>query len=319
MTKQLHGGNIDQTRQRGSDIDSTNVLATTRMQTRQEMVAKKTFQPTNQACQFDTFSGYLGRSMSVSRAMSTGYALDFNKIGQGDKNSPAGGGPQMLQKARWETYKEKFCDPDANGGVAGCDTAGPMAGADVMPSRTIFAKDTLEVDSEDTREAINQLMFNITGYETPQIIPQSALKSTTGVAQRQQNREYLAQMDAVGGLVYGVVAERTPGKAAPEIEAMRKKMGVVDASPTPSKREIRQAIIEQLWDPNYYIELNDSASTLTQKELYLKAYSLVMMYDLIAKQERVSTAYAIETANMLEKTTGKSSIRGASGKSAPLK
>ena len=73
------------------------------------------------------------------------------------------------------------------------------------------------------------------------------------------------------------------------------------ASPTPSLREIRQSIIEQLWDPNFYKNLDDNPTTTAQKELYLKAYGLVMLYDMIEKQEKISNAYAIETAALLER------------------
>ena len=68
----------------------------------------------------------------------------------------------------------------------------------------------------------------------------------------------------------------------------------------PSIREIRQSIIEQLWDPNFYKNLGDNPVTISQKELYLKAYGLSMLYDMISKQEKISTAYAIETGAILE-------------------
>ncbi len=69
--------------------------------------------------------------------------------------------------------------------------------------------------------------------------------------------------------------------------------------PPPASREVRRSIIEQLWDPSYYKNLYDNPSTIAQKELYLKAYGLVMLYDMISKQEKISNAYAIETANIL--------------------
>jgi hypothetical protein len=77
-------------------------------------------------------------------------------------------------------------------------------------------------------------------------------------------------------------------------------MGVGNAALNPSVREIRESVIEQLWDPEYYKDLYDNPSTVLQKELYLKAYSLVMLNDIISKQEKISNAYAIETADMLQ-------------------
>jgi hypothetical protein len=301
MTKQLNAGMVDQSRQRESGDDASNVNTVSRQEQKLELEAKKLYQPTDQACQFDTTARYLGRSAQVSKAVTTGYALDFNNIGNGDKNSPAAGGKATLQKERWDIYQSKFCNKNNNNGHAGCSTATTaMTDMDVLPSKTIFGRETIDMTQPDMDSAVKQLLFNITGYDTPDLIPETALKSTIGLQQRQENREYIAQMDAVSALAYAVVADRMPGKAAPEIEEARKKMGITDASPTPSNREIRQSIVEQLWDPNYYMDLYDSPATLTQKELYLKAYSLVMLYDTISRQEKISNVYAIETANMLD-------------------
>ncbi len=57
-----------------------------------------------------------------------------------------------------------------------------------------------------------------------------------------------------------------------------------------------RAVVGSQLLPNLY----DNPSTIAQKELYLKAYSLVMLYDMISKQEKISNAYAIETAAILE-------------------
>ncbi len=319
MIQQLHSSVIDQSRQRESDMDGDNAQAATRQRLQQEYEAVKTYQPSNQTCQFDTVAKSLGNSAYVSRALTTGYALDFNKIGQASKNSPAGGGPQTLQKARIDIYKSKFCDPTQNAGHAGCTTPGTMVGADVQPSKTVFGHDTIDMTNADTNTAVNQLLFNITGYEAPAIIPPSAVNSNAGLQQRQKNREYAAQMDSVSALAAGVVAERAPGEKNDDIYDMRDKVLAPHtaqfASHTPSHREIRAAIVEQLWDPGYYVELGDRPATMTQKELYLKAYALVMLYDMIAKQEKISTAYAIETSNMLEKL---GAGRGGSLNTAPV-
>ena len=316
MTKQLAAGIIDETRQILSGEDGSALTNLAREKQLLEADAKKRYQPTPTACQFDTTARYLGRSRQTSGALTTGYALDFNKIGSNEKNSPAATGSGSLQQARWQVYKTKFCDPAANGGKAGCTTPQPTATAAVTPSKTIFAKETIDLSSADTREAVSQLMFNITGYAAPDPVLLGAVPSAVGLQQWQENREYTAQMDAVGALAYSVIADRAPGASAPEIQALRMKGGITDASPTPSAREIRQAVIEQLWDPTYYAELYDSPQTIPQKELYLKAYSLVMLYDLIAKQEKISNVYAIETANMLDKAY--KSLRSASA-GAPVR
>lgn len=316
LTKQIHGGIIDQTRQLEGFYTGGQITHAALQEQNAQLEAKKKYQATSQGCQFDTTAKYLGRSQRVSDAVAAGYAMDFNKIGNNDKDSPAATGPAALQKSRWQEYQSKFCDKDGNGGNAGCAAVLPTAGMSALPSKTIFGKETIDMTDTNTRAAVSQLLFNITGYEASEPIITSALKSAIGLEQQQDNREYIARMDAIGSLAYSVVAERFPGTAAPEIQAMRQKAGITDASPTPSQREIRQAIVEQLSDPGYYKALYDDPSTIPQKELYLKAYNLRLLYDMISKQEKISNAYAIETANMLERSA---SGRHGATSSAPVR
>lgn len=301
MTQQLSAGAANEGRQMSDVEDASNVLTTALEIGKAAIQAKQLYQPTGPACRFDTAAPAISTSRQIATALTTGYALDFFKVGDNQKGTPAAAGRAALQAERWKIYQEKFCDGSAYNGRAGCADTNINQNMHVLPSRTIFAKETINLADADTREAVNQLLFNITGYTAPDPMLVTALSSSNGKGQRQTHREYIAQMDAVGALAYSVVAERAPGQPAPQIQQQRQRMGIMDASGTPSVREIRESIVEQLWDPNYYKELYDNPSTIAQKELYLKAYNLVMLYDMIAKQEKISNVYAIETAAILDK------------------
>ncbi len=315
-TQQLAAGNIDHDRQVASAHDANNITSGALKAQEAEMAAKKQYQPSNQACLFDTRARYLARANQISTAITTGYSSDFSKIGSNDKNTMGATGKAGVNRKRWEMFQSTFCHAPNNNGNAGCTASAPAANRHVLPSQTIFAKETIDTSDPVTLAALKEIIFNITGFDVPDTLPYSTQESAPGQEQRQENREYLTQMDAVGALVYGVVAERIPGAAAPEIQALRQHAGASDASAKPSLREIRQSIIEQLWDPKYYTELNENAATITQKEIYLKAYSLMMLHDMIAKQERISTVYAAETANLLDQTDNS---RHAVSSSAPTR
>lgn len=302
MTEQLNAGDIDQSRQAASLHDSNNLSAAAVKVQEKKIEGHKQYQPTDQACQFDTLARYLARGRQLSAAATAGYTADFSKIGSNDKNEIGATGKAGVNRTRFEKYQNKFCNGVTNNGHAGCAPGNPAADRHVLPSRTIFAKETIDTSDPDTQAALDELIFNITGYDVPDTIPGGSLKSATGKEQRQENREYLAQMDAVNALVASVVSDRIPGALSPEVKALRVKAGVTDASEKPSLREIRQATIEQLWDPNYYRDLNENAVTAAQKELYLKAYGLMALRDIIDKQEKISVVYAIEAANLLNKT-----------------
>ena len=329
MTKQMNASVVDSSRQFASNYDASDLTGAATNIQMTEYEAKKRYQPTDEACRFDTTAVSAAYAEGVTNAVTEGYALDFNAVGNTTDLASAGSptgmsagaatavGEADLKKQRWKIYQQKFCDGQANNGAAGCAASGnnPKANMHVLPSKTVFGKETIDLSDADTRDAVTQLMFNITGYQVPELISTKALKSAAGLQQRQEDREYIAQMDAVGALAYSVVADRAPGQAAPGIFASRIARGVWNASPKPSKREIRESIVEQLWDPSYYLHLYDFPGTIKQKELYLKAYSLTLLYDMIEKQEKISNVYAIETANLLEDTDHS---RGAVSASAPL-
>lgn len=299
--KQEHSSIIDQTRQMASNYDTSSVNeAAKRMQSAQ-YEARKAYQVTDEGCRFDTTATYQGSAMARAKGLATAVTQDIRKMGGNKAGTPAANGRGGFLGSRVAKYVAKFCDPDQNAGNAGCAAAGSMPDAHILPSRTIFGKETIDFSDADTADAVNELVLNITGYEVPDPMPLRAMSTPAGQEQIQINREYQARMDVATSLVMSPVGERTPGAPAPEIKALRVRQGVADASANPSEREIRQRVIEELWDPKFYINLGGSPTTIAQKEVFLDAYNLMLVYKMVEKMEKISTAYAIQAANTLEK------------------
>ena len=59
-------------------------------------------------------------------------------------------------------------------------------------------------------EALKELSFNITSYKNASLIDKKSLNTTAGRDNLIKGREYLAKMDAVGSMMYSIVAERFP-------------------------------------------------------------------------------------------------------------
>lgn len=313
QTAQLSGSMSDGTRHLNSLFDSSDETETARKLQETEHTAKKQYQATNQGCRFDTVGKALGSTMRTGKAVAQGMGKNLNVVANNNtSNVPSTRGQAGLLETRWNVYVQNFCDTTSNGGYPGCTTAGAAPNADVLPSRTIFGKETIDLTDVPTQRAVQALVYNITGHEIPDPMLPDVLRTPAGREQRARNREHLAQMDAASALVTSLIGERTPLTEGPgggpaartEVQALRMKLGVTDASEYPSERELRQVVVEQLWDPNYWVELGDSPSTTTQKEVYLQAYNLLMLYKIIEKTEKIANAYAVQTANMLERTHG---------------
>lgn len=316
QTAQLHAGQIDQTRQMSSNYDSSQLGEVTRDVQQTEFQAKKEYVPTDEGCRFDTIGKRMTTSSTLSQKMSQGFAADFSKLANNRSGSPAEQGQATMTRARYDNYAAKFCDGNSNGGSASCAPGLPMANAHILPGKTLFGRETIDMDNADTADAINQLLFNITDYTVPDPMKLDVVKSAAGQEARRVNRENMAQMDAIGALAWSLVGERTKGPAAPDVQLMRQANGATGASANPSEKEIRTAVVEQLWNPKFYVQLSNGSATTGQKELYLKAYSLGLLYKIVEKTEKIANAYAIETSNLLQKyDTSRDSI----SPSAPVK
>lgn len=311
MTIQLNSGIADQSRQMSSLFDSSNLTSTARTLQRAEVQAHQTYAPSEAGCRFDTFAAPMAQAGRVASAMSSAMGQQLSDLGNAKVGTPAASGGQgAVNKSRFETYRSRFCDHLANAGGTACGgSSAPAPNAHIMPSVTLFGQETIDMTDENTRLAVNELAYNITGYEQPDLIDPKVLESPQGKESRQNNRSYLAQMDAVNALVFSIVGERTPAKttstggedASVYVQQIRQRMGIGNASANASEREIRQAIMEQLWDPSFYVNLTDAGTSVSQKEVFLQAYNLMLLYRMYEKTEKIANVYAIETGNMLDK------------------
>jgi len=304
MTTQLNAGVSDQARQMTALFDSSNLTDTARDLQKTEIMAHANNRPTEAGCRFDTTASYMATAGRTAKASSTALSQEASNLGNAAPGTPAVNGPGAVNRSRFDTYRNRFCDHLANAGGTACGgTSATAPNAHIMPSVTLFGRETIDMTNADTKAAVNELVYNITGYTPPETIDPQVLTSPMGKESRLDNRAYLTQMDAVNALAFSIVAERAPGQATPEVQQIRQRMGIGDASPNASEREIRQSIIEQLWDPAYYVNLTDGATSVSRKEVFLQAYNLMLLYRLYEKSEKIANAHAIETANLLEKKT----------------
>ena len=306
---QIHGGQLDQTRQLGSVLDASMMGQARRAIESQQIQAQRNLINTEEGCRFDTTAPYMSRAMRTSRAVAVGGARDTTARISGRQGSISGRGPAAATAARMELYRTVFCNPNNNNGEGCSAAANPYTDAHVLPSKTLFGRETLRLDDANAVAAVNELTHNLVGYKVPPLKSPEVLETAAGREQRWKDREVMAQMDASAGLVWGIVGERAPAGPAPEVQQMRLRMGQTDPATNPSEYEIRQNVIEQLWDPAYYANLQDGSAATRQKEIYLKAYALMQLNKLIEKMERISTVYAVQTSNILEQANTTNSGR----------
>ena len=207
----------------------------------------------------------------------------------------------------YDLYLSKFCNVYENGGRAPCRENGSRVDDDIEISRTLFGKDTLDVDGMEDLLVLGSAVDNLVGRPRTSTVPRSALDSVSGREQILKKRESAAHMNASVGLIWDLVAERMPSSQENEyIGNMRKNAGVPesDISERPSKYEFRQAYIEHVNSPPYIFQLKGSKDKMAQQDLHLKALRLMMMNELNSRMERLSTMFAIQLSNQLSARGG---------------
>lgn len=313
MTAQLNASLADQTRQYTSLFDSSNLNETSRTIQHAEREAKEEYEPDNQSCIFDTRARYMTFASETSKAVAAGMSEDAVTRASNRPGTPGAMGARGETAAMWETYTDTFCDPAADGGHAPCDTAGPMVNAHVMPSKTVFGGDTIEMSDPDVKLAVDSLGENLMGGLPPTPKPPEFLNTPQGRLERERERQYQARLNAVQSLYYAIIGERVPGAQAPEIQQLRLQAGATSASLTPSEREIRQSVLDELWTPWYYVFLMENPAAVQRKEVYLQAYNLQQLNKLVDKMEKIVTVHTVQTADMLggevDRGSGTGSLR----------
>jgi hypothetical protein len=168
MTTQLSAGVSDQTRQMANLFDSSNLTDTARMLQQAEIQARDNFRPTDAACRFDTAATYLATAGRTAGAVSTALSQEMSDLGNAKPGTPAARGQGAVNKSRYETYRNRFCDHLANAGGTACGGSSASApNAHIMPSVTLFGRETIDMTNKDTEIAVNELAYNITGYQVP--------------------------------------------------------------------------------------------------------------------------------------------------------
>lgn len=307
MTQELSSSRSTQSMSLGAFMDSRSQVRTQKELHLKEIEARRTYQPSEQACIIDSINPDYGYSLKVAKAIQNGYEYDYTEYLTNVQGSLSENGPEGDLRQKWEDYSEKFCDPEANRNFAGCAAAvpnpNPNANLDISVSKTFFGAETVDLSDADIRLGAETLIRNIIGYIPKDPISIENMDEVVGRQAVLEHRSDLAKYNAVASVYTEILGERAPlGHNAAEVRALRDAVGnTTGLSNSPSKHEIRQAIVEHLWDPQYYRDLADGPNTSLQKQVHLQAYSLMMLDDLIGKTEKIALLYSIQLGNKLDR------------------
>jgi len=316
MTAQIYTISTDGTKDLGVQLDARIQVERQRQLQQKEDEARKTFKPSEQVCVADSVNKRKQRANKLAKAVQSGAEKDISELVSNKVGSAAETGVAAEQDQHWTDYADNFCKPTSNKGDANCGAVAdpnPNADMDISVTRTFYENDTLDLANPTNVMAVGMLTRNLIGFtpDTPVVAEAIASPEAQDVFLKRRSR--YARLNAIASPITSVWADRTPsGEVATEVRDSRLQSGVPApyVSDTPSKREIQQAFLDQLWDPTFYRDAGDKENTALQKQALLQAYQLMMINELIEKMERIGTVVAVQVGTQLESMPIGSAVGG---------
>ena len=155
MTAQLASSDVNTARMLASIFDASNLSDSGVAHQLNEAKARRDHLVSDEMCRFDTAAVSLRETQYISKGVATASAVEVNQYGDNRQGGPAAAGTSSFVPARMQNYRTALCDPAANGGTAPCAAAGSQPNAGVLPSKTIFGHETIDLTDADTRTAVS--------------------------------------------------------------------------------------------------------------------------------------------------------------------
>lgn len=304
--RQLGVAMTDQSRTFQGAIDGVEITETKLKMQEQEVKAVRAFPSPEQVCVVATQAGGLGRANKFSREIKKAWATraknrGLNIAGTSGAKSRAG-----QEAERYQEVQNVFCDPDDNGGVNTCAAADPAYyNADVLASRTLFNKLTINIDAAPEEEqSVDALITNLVGSPAAEPIPDRILKTPGGMQTFMDRRAFMARHNAVRSVPQLLAGWRTPGSGMGNwVKELRQNAGVplADISANPSYREIVHAVaVDRFNSGKYATDMIADQAALDMEKLTIAAFHLMQLRDYYELLERTALALAIQVSVMAD-------------------
>ncbi len=274
----------------GSFFDAKHQLETQRLFQQKAAIAHKDYQPSEQMCTIGTFSRNLANT--DRRAQFSQVALSQRGI-QREAKSGEGisiDGYVSDRLSRFNTFREKFCNPkdNAQGNKDLCvgNPAPEMINRDIDFTRTIdmpltLAFDPLEASASDDEAAVYALMDNLFHSAPMPTIEKDKMLLENAIIPYQDLRSLMAKRAVARNSLNNIIAQKSfgpkiddgEGSNAQFLRALVKDMGITDED------EITAILGER---PSYWAQME-----VLTKKLYQHPEFVVNLYDKPANVARM--------------------------------
>lgn len=248
MTVQLNTADADQSNMIGMYNDGVDANRTNLALMGTEIETHRTMRPGENVCVGATAVGGMTKAATIRRAYAAAAPREALRRSGASSGTPAANGPGADQKARWNDYVDNFCDPEMNGGSAGCTTPGAFAGRDLDVTGEIFMKDTIDIRNADTLKIVDTIVTNIAEPFTMAPVPVETLDGPEGQETFLKGEAYKARRQVIYDALYHIISRRVPGSSMGDyINPIREAAGIDPSnfSDSPSHNEVMEVMMAE--------------------------------------------------------------------------
>ncbi len=308
QTRQLNTFDSFKDENEGGYADASDASRVDNEYTRRDIDSHREQRPSQQVCVAGTISGGMTRTAVFRRAYETA-ASGERATRTSNDTSAASGAPTNNsqgadQQARWKNYTTNYCNKDANAGYSGCTANAAQVDRDISVTDEIFAKDTIDLKTPATQQAIDDILQNISEPTIEDPVPPSAVNSTMGQEAILQGQAYKAKRQAIYDALYYIVSRRAPGSVGTTgspnfLQDMRTASGVDPSyfSANPSHNEIMEVMMsERFRTGQYSIEQIDEPENNQREMVTQQAFQAMLLSDELDLLDRYGLVLAAQAS-----------------------
>jgi len=319
QTAQINANRIAQTKEIGMMFDGSNIQKGTYKEEKQELKAKKQNAPSEQICVAGSNATSIAKTSVVANALTKGFKADITKRSINAAGSSSSTGLAADQKVRWDHYCSIFHDPDNNNGVSSCPnptTAGTVKNADINIEQFLLS-DTIDMRNPDKVTASKEILQNLIEPTVKERIKDAAVKTVTGKEWLLKKQHIESVRNIATDVVASIISRRasvTGTSSGPLIKPIRINAGIEESriSDNPSYNEIMLALTkERFFDPNYFIKVQSSVSSMKQEETSIASYINIQLNDIYKLQEQINLLLAARAAMKFNATPKSQQLQAA--------
>lgn len=241
-----------------------------------------------------TGQGGLSSGFQISTAVTRALGEKMSKDALNSKGSPSEFGPSADYGYRWDIYSKHFCDPQMNGGQAGCAPQGQQLPNADISIESFLLKDTIDLSVEEEKLAAYAILRNLVQPNVGNLVSQGDMEGYSGKNATIKKRELQSLRNMPVSVVSSIIGRRASipdSNVSQTIRPLRERAGV-DARHISDKASFNEIMLaltkERFYNPEYFATISSSTEEqIAQEQMGVDVLTQITLRQIHLLQEQM--------------------------------